>query len=86
MLDVELEGLQTPQGSTPEEKQDVKRNLDYTCQAVYFEYNTIEEFTSLENGDCYKFHVDYYPRSREKNFLMKLKHKKTDGTLLIEAY
>lgn len=86
MLDVELEGLQTNVGTAPEARDGVKRNLDYYCQAVYFEYNIIEERNSAENGDCYRFIMDFYPRSRERNFLMKLKHKQSDATLLIEAF
>ena len=66
----------------------MKQNFDYVCQAVYFDYNTIDEKSFPEFGLCYRlgYRNNYlFSQPKEKNFLIKLKHKKSEASIIIEA-
>ena len=85
MIDIEVEGLHTCLGTEPSTKEGFKRNLDFVCQAAYYQYNVIEEESFRGFGQCYQLRQrSVFFSNKEKSFLMKLKNKSTGGNVIIE--
>ena len=64
---------------------------DWQCMGAYFNYNGIDEIDVQNIGKGYKliasgYRGNYYELpSTERHFLIKLKHKVSEASLIIEA-